>query len=50
MLTASLLWTEPTSTGIDNSAESGDALRTEALALLDGMVVGLQVRRSVAAP
>ena len=43
VLTASLLWRDPTSKALDGSSGSGDSLRSEALSLLEGMAAGLQV-------
>ena len=45
MLTASLLWREPTRDAVNSSSGDGEGLASEALGLLDSMAAGLQVRQ-----
>ena len=45
VLTASLLWRDPTSKAMDGSSGSRDSLRSGALSLLKGMAAGLQVTK-----
>ena len=44
VLTASLLWREPTSSALGSSAGSEHSLSAQALSLLEDMAHGLQVR------
>ena len=43
VLSASLLWRDPTGQAMDGSSGTRDHLRSEALSLLEGMAAGLQV-------
>ncbi len=45
MLTASLLWREPTGDAVNSSSGDEEGLGSEALSLLENMAAGLQVRQ-----
>ena len=45
VLSASLLWREPTGDAVNSSSGDGEGLGSQALSLLESMAAGLQVRQ-----